>query len=140
MELFRDVLNATHQELPYYPTLYSNIYDLKKGLIYLYYYHDFENVVVIDVAAELAKGFHYYSLASLFPSNTEAVDFERQHTTATETQIANRVTPIGLGQLDEYAGEYRVRVGSVGEMVSLYVEAERLYAHQRFSLPIAQGQ
>jgi hypothetical protein len=57
VELFRDIVKATHQELPYFPTLYSNIYDLKKGLIYVYLYHDFENVVVFDIAAELAKGF-----------------------------------------------------------------------------------
>jgi hypothetical protein len=142
VELFRDILNATHQEPPN-PTLYSNVYDLKKGLIYLYYHHDFENVVVIDVAEEVAKGFHFYPLSSLFPANTEAEGLQARLKSAYETQAARRVTPTGPGQYSGYAGEYRV--GQTGEPVSVYVEAERLYVRQNSSLPIelsseAEGQ
>jgi len=131
VELFRDILNATHQDPG---TLYSNIYDLKKGLIYLYYHHDFENVVVFNVAEELAKGFHFYRLASLFPPNAEAEDLQAQRASAYETQIAKRDTPTGLVQYNDYTDDYRV--GQMGEKVSIYVEAERLYFHQLFSLPI----
>ena len=134
VELFRDILNATHQELPHFPTLYSNVFDLKNGLIYLYYYHDFENVVVIDVAAELAEGFHYHSLASLFPSNAEAANYQVQRQSAYETKIPRRATPTGQVQYTDYAGDYRV--GEMGETLSIYIEAERLYFKQDFSLPI----
>jgi hypothetical protein len=41
-----------------------------------------------------------------------------------------------LGQLNEYAGEYQVRIGSLGGKMSFYVEAGRLLFWQPFSLPI----
>ena len=39
-----------------HPTEYSNVYDLANGKIHLYHFHDFENVVVLDVAEEIPKG------------------------------------------------------------------------------------
>ena len=63
---FRDILKATHRDNVIARTLYSNIYDLKKGLVYLYYLHNFDNQVVIDLSEELKKGHHYYDLPSLF--------------------------------------------------------------------------
>ena len=50
---FRDILEATHRNTLGSKTLYSNIYDLKEGLVYLYYLHNFENEVVIDLSEEL---------------------------------------------------------------------------------------
>jgi hypothetical protein len=66
VELFRDILNATHRNTVYSRTLYSNIYDLEKGLVYLYYRHDFDHEVVLDLNIELKKGCHYYEIPSLF--------------------------------------------------------------------------
>ncbi|MEX1325358.1 MAG: hypothetical protein AB1Z29_01055 [Desulfobacterales bacterium] len=63
---FRDILEATHRNTLGARTLYSNIYDLKNGLVYLYYLHNFDNEVVIDLNEELKKGRHYYELPSLF--------------------------------------------------------------------------
>ena len=63
---FRDILEATHRDTLYARTLYSNIYDLKNGLVYLYHLHNFDNEVVIDLNEELKKGRHYYELPSLF--------------------------------------------------------------------------
>ncbi len=63
---FRDILEATHRNTLGARTLYSNIYDLKKGLVYLYYLHNFKNEVVIDLNKELKKGRHYYDLPLLF--------------------------------------------------------------------------
>jgi hypothetical protein len=69
VDLFRRILAATHldHEVGFSrPTVYSNIYDLKKGLVYVYHFHNFENAVVIDLADELKKGEHSYDLPSLF--------------------------------------------------------------------------
>ena len=63
---FRDILEATHRNTLGARTLYSNIYDLKKGLVYLYYMHNFDKEVIIDLNEELKKGHHYYELPSLF--------------------------------------------------------------------------
>ena len=69
VDLFRRVLDATHQEGPA-PTQYSQVYDLKNNLIYLYHFHDFDRPVVLDIAQELAKGPHSAQIASLFPSES----------------------------------------------------------------------
>jgi hypothetical protein len=65
VELIREVLDKTHQEGRSL-TVYSNIYDLRKGIIYLYNLHDFEKVVVLNLSEELKKGQRRVELASLF--------------------------------------------------------------------------
>ena len=47
------ILDATHRNTLGARTLYSNIYDLKNAVVYLYYLHDFDNQVVIDLNEEL---------------------------------------------------------------------------------------
>jgi len=86
-ELFGGVLSATHQE-GRYPTQYSNIYDLQNKIIYLFYYHNFQEFVKINVKAELSKGVRSFNLPELFSKinlifpedggevNTEAVTFK----------------------------------------------------------------
>jgi penicillin V acylase-like amidase (Ntn superfamily) len=71
VDYFRDICNATHAEVSSWSTdwswtVYSWICDLKNQIIYLYHFYDYENVVVIDLNEELAKGEHYIYLGSLF--------------------------------------------------------------------------
>ncbi|PNX48871.1 MAG: hypothetical protein BV457_02865 [Thermoplasmata archaeon M9B1D] len=69
---FRDICNATHQEYNMHPTQYSYIYDLKNGIIYLYHYHDYENMIEFNLQEEFLKGENYYFLPSLFePENNQ---------------------------------------------------------------------
>lgn len=63
---FREILKATHRDTTRVETLYSNIYDLRQGRVYLYCLHDFDKEVVIDLKEELQKGRHYYILPALF--------------------------------------------------------------------------
>lgn len=51
---FRRILSATHLEF-LTPTIYSNICNLNTGEIYVYYFHNFEEVVTINLH-EAAKG------------------------------------------------------------------------------------
>jgi hypothetical protein len=69
VEHFREILEATHQNTLGVRSLYSNIYDLKNGLVYLYYLHNFDNEVIINLKEELKKGSHYYEIPSLFDKN-----------------------------------------------------------------------
>jgi penicillin V acylase-like amidase (Ntn superfamily) len=66
VDLFRRILAATHQE-GNAATQYSNIYDLTARVMYLYHFHNFENVVRIDLAEELRKGPHKLEIPALFP-------------------------------------------------------------------------
>jgi tetratricopeptide (TPR) repeat protein len=75
VDLFRSVLNATHWEEyseSMTVTLYSYICDLKKGDIYIYHFHNFEDAVKINLREELKKGERYVSILSLFPYETYA--------------------------------------------------------------------
>lgn len=55
------VLASTHQEGKY-PTQYSNIYDLNNRKIYLFYYHNFEEYVTIDLRQELKRGYKSFNI------------------------------------------------------------------------------
>lgn len=75
VDLVRRVLSATHWEEysgSMTVTLYSYICDLKHGEIYVYNFHDFEEVVKINLREELAKGERVCTIASLFPYETFA--------------------------------------------------------------------
>lgn len=77
VDLFRRILAATHAEGAN-PTLYSNIYDLQRRVMYLYHFHNFENAVRIDLAAELKKGRRVLDLPALFPRTFAAEAFARK--------------------------------------------------------------
>jgi hypothetical protein len=62
----KSILDATHQEGKL-STIYSNIYDLKNGIIYVYLFHNFNSVYVIDLKKELKKGYRLENLAKHFP-------------------------------------------------------------------------
>jgi hypothetical protein len=71
IEQFKKILEKTHVENIKYKggiveTIYSNIYDLRKGLVYVYYHHDFSDEVVITLQNEFIKGKRSYDLQSLF--------------------------------------------------------------------------
>jgi len=64
------VLDAVHQEGSY-PTQYSTVYDLKNQLIYVYYYHNYDQVKVFNLSEELLLGYHEYSIPDLFKKPPE---------------------------------------------------------------------
>lgn len=66
IESITSVLDAVHFEGPAVNTLYSNIFDVTNGDIYLYYFHQFEEVVKLNLEEELAKGRHAYRISDLF--------------------------------------------------------------------------
>jgi tetratricopeptide (TPR) repeat protein len=75
VDSFRRILNATHWEEyseSMTVTLYSYICDLKKGDVYIYHFHNFEDVVKMNLHEELRKGERYISILSLFPYDTYA--------------------------------------------------------------------
>ena len=63
--LFRSILDATHQT-GMTPTVYSNIYDLKNGEIYIFNFHNYEEFAKINLAEQLSKGEQYLKLPALF--------------------------------------------------------------------------
>jgi len=78
VDLFRRICDAVHQDGKNNKTLYSTIYDTKKKLIYLYHFHDYENVVVFDLAEELAKGERILEMPDLFPAKPAFEEYRNQ--------------------------------------------------------------
>jgi hypothetical protein len=115
-ESFLEVMAAVHQEGDWGGTLYTNIHDLKNGLIYLYYFHDYSHEVVLDLKKEFEKGYHEYDLPSLFQKNYAADNFLKnfqQQKIITHPAIASE-------KLKEYIGYYQ----SSGYYRQGYIPAE----------------
>jgi hypothetical protein len=107
VELMRDILSATQLEDDY-PTQYSTIYDLKENLIYLYLFHDFEQVKVFDLEKELAAGYHVYEMVNLFPDNLDFSIFARTER-GRQADIRDSYTFIDQdpATYNKYLGTYR---------------------------------
>lgn len=66
----KEILDATHAEGAWVNTLYSTVYDLSSGVIYVYYFHQFSEVVELNVAEEVSVYKDPVLLSSLFSSST----------------------------------------------------------------------
>jgi hypothetical protein len=83
----RSVLDAVHQEGVYLSkehlldTQYSNIFDLRSGTIYLYYWHQFDTVITVDVADEISRAPYRSRVRDLFPAKivSRAADQHQAH-------------------------------------------------------------
>ena len=88
VEYFRDILDAAHVESGVGNTLYSNVFDLKNGIIYLYYWHQFEEVAALKVAEEIAKNPQPTRLRDLFSKETvKRADEEFQNYKKKKTEL-----------------------------------------------------
>lgn len=70
VDYFKSIPDATHVDGVFSNTLYSNIFDLSNGVIYLYHWHPFDEVVELNVQQELAKGKIKVSIKDLFSKET----------------------------------------------------------------------
>jgi hypothetical protein len=70
VEYCASILDAVHAEGASSNTLYSNVFDLKTGMIYLYYWHQFDEVVTLSVQEELTKSPSPTRIRDLFSQET----------------------------------------------------------------------
>ncbi|MGD2249347.1 MAG: carcinine hydrolase/isopenicillin-N N-acyltransferase family protein [Candidatus Methanofastidiosia archaeon] len=70
VEYVTSILDAVHAEGAKSNTLYSNIFDLRNGVIYLYYWHQFHEGVTLNVADEIAKNADPTRIKDLFSQET----------------------------------------------------------------------
>lgn len=73
VEYFTSILKMVskykREDTKEYGTIYSNVYDLTNGEVYIYYKRNFENPLKINLEKELKKGKHSYKLRSFFKDN-----------------------------------------------------------------------
>jgi len=67
LDLVRRILSVNHFEGSGSTTLFSYMCDLTTGKLHIYNFHNFEDVVVFDVAEELSRGYAHHALPMLFP-------------------------------------------------------------------------
>ena len=104
LETMRAVLVATHKEWAF-PTMYSYICDLKSLDVHVYNFHNFDEDVVLNVRAELAKGARAYDLPALFSVKTFA---EIQHQkNAPKLGVAEVQQKLAEGGVDAAAAWYQ---------------------------------
>jgi hypothetical protein len=70
VDYFKSILDAAHVESAIGNTLYSNVFDLKNGVIYLYHWHQFGEVATLKVAEEIAKRPKPTRIRDLFSEET----------------------------------------------------------------------
>jgi tetratricopeptide (TPR) repeat protein len=70
------VMDTMHQERDWGGgTMYTTIYDLNEGIIYLYYFRDYAHVVKFNLNQELKKSDYSLIIPELFPENKKGQDF-----------------------------------------------------------------
>ena len=77
---FRDICEAAHVEgipLPGFmlDTIYSNICDLNQGIMYLYFFHEYDHFVEIRLPDIFELGYQCYDVPSLFEITSSALSF-----------------------------------------------------------------
>lgn len=133
IDLFRRILAATHQENSA-QTVYSVIFDLQAGAIYLYHFHNYTNVKVFDPAEHWSKEAHAYALPSLFPKTYAAMVYDRvydlqtrRESIAAERRAAGEFIEVAPEVLARYPGRYHI--GTYGEKtITISLEGNRLFA------------
>lgn len=94
---FTRILKATNER-----SLYSVIYNITKGEIYLYNYHNFKNFKTLRLEDELAKGAYVKDLITLFPGDPRAEQFVKRY-----NADKPRIAQIDHQEFDSYIGDYR---------------------------------
>jgi hypothetical protein len=85
VDRFGDILSACRLE-GRFQTRYSNVYDLKKGVVYVSDGGGSAHMVELDLRAEMEKGSHFYDLHAL--SEQLAQELKVDHKTAPAVEIS----------------------------------------------------
>ena len=132
VDLCKRVLAATHNEGTH-PTLYSNVYDVKRKIVYLYHFHNFLNEVKIDLVEELKKGSRRLDLPDLFPRTFAAEGFMNDKAKELEAKKAQYTYKVKPEVLETYVGQYQIPADE-GEptVVIITREGDKLFAGTKY--------
>ena len=68
-DFIASVLDAVHEDSRTIKTLYSNIFDLKNGIVYLYFMHDYKNVCKLNAYEIISSNQPPKRIKDIFPQN-----------------------------------------------------------------------
>jgi len=131
--LFRRILAATHQEGPS-QTFYSNIFDLKQGIVYQYHFHNYANEIVSDPREQWAKAPLAFDLPSLFPKTYAALvydqefEFERNKDKIIEERRASgEIVEVNPEVFNQFVGRYQLETQGT-KVIDVVRAGDRLLA------------
>lgn len=105
VDLLKAVLDKTHQEGKL-STLYSTICDLKRGVVYVYFFHDYTTPYKINLKEELKKGYRIALLSNHFTPSFAYENFSRTHSLYRKEAMAQEMQQNGLKTtIDHYISE-----------------------------------
>ncbi|NJK87051.1 MAG: linear amide C-N hydrolase [Bacteroidales bacterium] len=123
----RKILSATHSEGEDV-TLYSYIADLTHGKVYVYNFHNYEDVVILDINEEINKGKHVYSIHDLFPLTVAAEVFNYRLQNDLNQKIeSRRFKNFDNSTLVNYCGRYQITSPAVMAGQTLHLTTEKEY-------------
>ncbi len=127
LDLFCNILNETHNEGKY-KTQYSNIYDLKNKIIYLYYFHDYDNFIKIDLKMELQKGKRTIEMHKLFPTNTRAENYRKKiFEMMEEWKEKKNIVSLNPDVYNSYIGKYKINFDGMPVIITVTKDKNKLY-------------
>jgi len=131
VEYFRNILDRTHQEGDL-TTLYSYVFDIKKGLIYVYFFHDYEHAWVIDIKKELQKGYRLDNLADHFNvSYAYEAYIEKDQGFKKEQVLAEFYSKGGNGVINKYLQDTALAMTMLEVGLQLVKDAYNQHGHGR---------
>jgi tetratricopeptide (TPR) repeat protein len=121
VDYFRKILAATHQEGTN-PTIYSNICDLKDKEIYIYNFHNYEDLAKLNLKEEFKKGKHSYAILSLFPRKNHAQKAFEEDQAKKLSQILlesllTSGTKAAIRKFDEIKNDYSLVKGELDSLI-----------------------
>lgn len=111
------ILDAVHEEGRTLNTLYSNIYDLKNGIVYLYYWHNFSYVCKLNVGEIIKSAQPPKPIKDLFPQE---------------------VTEKALEEHQKYKNDH-LRILLIVGWICLVIGSEILLFRGKFMYTVASG-
>ena len=96
------VMDSIHQETKWGGTLYTTVYDLNNGKVYLYHFYDYDNVVTFDLKEELKKGYRVLNIPELFPNNEVGKRYFVEY-----NRILKQIKQLGDSTMTDVDGSYK---------------------------------
>jgi hypothetical protein len=82
-----------------YPTQYSNVYDLRRGEVYVYLFHQKKPVVKLNLRREMRRGHHFYNVSRIASQMNQPPMSD--HKTAPVAKVDPAI-------YSRYVGKYRI--------------------------------
>ena len=94
-------MDSIHQETKWGGTLYSTVYDLNAGKVYLYNFYDYKNAVIFDIKEEFKKADRVLNIPELFTGNAKGEKYSAEY-----NRILKQIWQLGDSSITDVTESY----------------------------------